>query len=191
MGGVPIVYRFAVPAGSTATVVLGLCESHWNAAGQRPLRCRAEGAPEQSVDPVAKWGQHQPGLLVFQARDENGDGKLVVTVRPAAHAPDQNPILNVIWIFAAGETPALDKVLAGQLNDTALYYVDVGGDEGPVDLPARQDGVPRAPGGRWHAGTDVPGRLPRRRCAGAQPSDWSPDKLLRAVRDVWRDWSHP
>ena len=62
-----------------ATVVLGLCESHWNAAGQRPLRCRAEGAPEQAVDPVAKWGQHQPGLLVFQARDENGDGKLVVT----------------------------------------------------------------------------------------------------------------
>jgi hypothetical protein len=191
MGGVPIVYRFAVPAGSSATVVLGLCESHWSAAGQRPLRCRAEGAAEQAVDPVAKWGQHQPGLLVFQARDEDGDGKLSVMVRPAAHAPDQNPILNAIWVFAAGETPALDKVLAGQLNDTALYYVDVGGTKdqsvyppGKMEFPVRL-----AAGGIQELtflvacpGSEAP--VPSR-------SDWSPDKLLRAARDVWRDWSHP
>ena len=188
MNGVPIAYRFAVPAGSSATVVLGLCESHWKAAGQRPLRCRAEGAPEQTVDPVAKWGQHQPGLLVFQARDEDGDGKLSVMVRPAAQAPDQNPILNVIWLFAAGETPALDKVLAGQLNETALYYVDVGGTQDQSIYPPGKMEFPlhlaaggtqeltflvACPGGE----APIPGR-----------SDWSPEKLLRAAHDVWRDW---
>jgi len=188
MGGVPIVYRFSVPASSQATVVLGLCESHWNAAGQRPIRCRVEGAPEQPVDPVAKWGQHQPGLLVFQARDEDGDGKLVVSVRPGVHAPDQNPILNVIWVFAAGEPPALDKVLAGQLNDAAQYYVDVGGEkdqsiyppgklEFPVHLAAGETQeltfLVACPGGN----APVP-----------STSDWNAAKLLRAAHDVWRDW---
>ncbi|MHB0956576.1 MAG: hypothetical protein ACYC0X_09770 [Pirellulaceae bacterium] len=191
LSGVPIVYRFAVPAGSSATVVLGLCESHWNTAGQRPLRCRAEGAAEQVVDPVGKWGQHQPGLLVFQGRDEDGDGRLSVIVRPAAQAPDQNPILNVIWIFAAGDTPAPEKILAGQLNDTALYYVDVGGPkdqsiyppghmEFPLHLKAgdtqEMTFLVACPG----AEAPVPGR-----------SAWSSDKLLRAARDVWRDWPHP
>jgi hypothetical protein len=169
-------------------VVLGLCESHWDAPGQRPLRCRVEGAPEQTVDPVGKWGQHQPGLLVFQGRDEDRDGKLSVIVRPAASAPDQNPILNVIWLFAAEETPALDKVLAGQLNDTALYYVDVGGAKdqsiyppGKMEFPLHLDAsgtqeltfLVASPGGE----APIPSR-----------SDWSPDKLLRAARDVWRDW---
>jgi len=188
MGGVPIVYRFAVPTGSQVTVILGLCESHWNAAGQRPLRCRVEGAPEQAVDPVAKWGQHQPGLLVFGARDEDGDGKLVVSVRPGVHAPDQNPILNVIWIFPAGEPPALDKVMAGQLNDAAQYYVDVGGQkdqsiyppgkmEFPVHLAAGETQevtfLVACPGG------DAP--VP-------STSAWDAANLLRAARDVWRDW---
>jgi hypothetical protein len=188
MGGVPIVYRFAVPARSAATVVLGFCESHWDAAGQRPLRCRVEGAPEQPVDPVAKWGQHQSGLLVFNARDEDGDGKLVVSVRPAVHAPDQNPILNVIWIFAPGETPALDKVMAGQLNDAAQYYVDVGGaKDQSIYPPGKMEFPVHLAAGETQEltflvacpGSDVP--VPSQ-------SDWTAAKLFRAARDVWRDW---
>ena len=76
MGGVPIIYRFAVAPGGQADVVLGLCESHWTAPGQRPLTCQVEGAAAQTVDPVAQWGQHQPGALSFAARDDNGDGRL-------------------------------------------------------------------------------------------------------------------
>jgi len=188
MGGVPIVYRFAVPANSAATVVLGFCESHWNAAGQRPLSCRVEGAPDQSVDPVAKWGQHKPGLLTFAARDQDGDGRLVVAVRPAPLAPDQNPILNVIWVFPADAAPAPDKLLAGQLNDAAQYYVDVGGEkdqsiyppgklEFPVTLAAGETQeltfLVACPGGS----APVPSR-----------STWDAATLRRAARDVWRDW---
>jgi hypothetical protein len=188
MGGVPIVYRFAVPAGSRATVVLGLCESHWQAAGQRPLRCCIEGAEDQTVDPVAKWGVHQPGLLSFAARDADQDGKLTITVRPAPHAPDQNPILNAIWVFGSDATPDLAKVLAGQLNAAAQYYVDVGGTpdqsiyppgkmEFPVHLEAHGTQeltfLVACPG----ASAPVPGQ-----------SDWNARTLIRAARDVWRDW---
>jgi hypothetical protein len=188
MGGVPIVYRFTVPANSAATVVLGLCESHWNAAGQRPLRCRVEGAAEQLIDPVAKWGQHQPGLLVFSARDENGDGSLVVTVRPAVHAPDQNPILNAIWIFPAGDPPALDKVLAGQLNDAAQYYVDVGGQKDQsIYPPGKMEFPVHLAAGETQELTFLVA------CRGGEApvpsrSTWDAVTLLRAARDVWRDW---
>ena len=161
MGGVPIVYRFAVPAGSTATVVLGLCESHWNAAGQRPLRCRAEGAAEQAVDPVAKWGQHQPGLLVFQARDEDGDGKLSVIVRPAAHCAGPEPDPERDLGFCGRRNTGAGQGPGGPVERHGPVLRRRGWHEGSIHLPAGKDGVPPAPGGRWHPGTDVPGRLSR------------------------------
>ena len=50
LGGVPIRYRFSVPSGTAAQIVLGFCESHWAEAGQRPLDCRVEGAsPKRST----------------------------------------------------------------------------------------------------------------------------------------------
>jgi len=136
MGGVPLVYRFSVKPKSAANVVLGFCESHWAEPGQRPLTCRVEGAAEQTVDPLSKWGRHRPGALLFSARDENGDGKLDVSVRGAAGAKDRNPILNVIWLFPGGEAPDLAKVVAGQLNGSADLYVDVGGDSDQSLFPA-------------------------------------------------------
>jgi hypothetical protein len=188
MGGVPIGYRFTVPAGSTASVALGLCESHHNSAGQRPLRCRVEGAAEQAVDPVAKWGQHQPGLLLFDARDENGDGQLAVSVLPGAHALDKNTILNAIWIFAAGQQPAAEQVMAGRGNDAAMYYVDVGGTQDQSIHPAAKLEFPLQ-----LAAGDTQELTFLVACPGATvplpgQSDWSPATLLRAARDVWRDW---
>ncbi len=189
MGGVPIVYRFAVPPGSPATVVLGLCESHWQTPGQRPMRCCVEGAADQTVDPVARWGVHQPGLLSFAARDADQDGRLAITVRPAPHAPDQNPILNAIWIFGAGEAPDLAQVLAGQRNDAAQVYVDVGGTRdrsiyppGKMEFPVRLEA---------HGTQDLMFLVA---CPGASApvpsqSDWNARTLLRAAHDVWRDWS--
>jgi hypothetical protein len=147
-----------------------------------------EGAPEQSVDPVAQWGQHQPGVLGFSARDENSDGKLVVSVRPAAHAPDQNPILNVIWVFAGGETPTLDKVLAGQLNDTGLYYVDVGGEKDQsIYPPGKMEFPVHLAAGETQELTFLVA------CPGSDApvpstSAWDSARLLRAAQDVWRDW---
>jgi hypothetical protein len=191
MGGVPIVYRFTVKAGSEANVVLGICESHWAEAGQRPLVCRAEGAAPQQVDPVAKWGRNKPGVLLFRARDENRDGKLEVTVRTAPGAPDHNPILNAIWIFPKGEAPKLDKVLAGELSAGAIRYVDVGGENDqsiypPGKLEYRLN-LPAAGAEELTFFVACPG--------GSAPvpdtSVWTADQLRRAAREVWCDWTQP
>lgn len=96
MGGVPIIYRFAVKPGDRRTVVVGLCESHWSLPEKRPLLVYVEGAPRREIDPVGVWGQHVPGCLKFDAIDDNQDGKLEVVVEPNSKAQDKNTILNVV-----------------------------------------------------------------------------------------------
>lgn len=188
MGGVPIQYLFKVEPRSSANVVLGFCESHWAQAGQRPVVAQVEGAPPQEIDPVAGWGQHRPGALLFPARDANGDGTLEIAVLPKLGAPDQNPILNAIWLFPPGGSVNLDQVIAGRLNGVAVRRVDVGGDSdqcwfagGAVDyavsLPAKGTAtltfLVACPGG------SAP--LPDK-------STWTPESLRQAAREVWRDW---
>jgi hypothetical protein len=188
IGGVPIIYRFTVKPKSEANVVLGFCESHWAEAGQRLLSCRVEGAPAQEVDPFAKWGQHKPGALLFKARDENGDGKLEVSVRPASGAGDKNPILNVIWLFPPGEAPKLDKVIAGELTTTALRYVDVGGEnDQTIYPPGKLEYRLSLPVGGVQEFTFLVA------CEGGEApllevSGWTAETLRRATREVWRDW---
>lgn len=184
MGGVPILYRFALEPKGAVQVVLGLCESYWSAPGQRPVLCKVEGAPRREVDPLAQWGRHKPGALLFQGRDENGDGWLEVAVLPHPASPDQNPILNVIWLFPPGPSPNLAQVVAGRLNEGALRYVDVGGEgdqtlylpgkiEYPLVLPPHGERefsfLAACPGG------SVP--APER-------TKWTPASLLRAAREV-------
>lgn len=191
MGGVPIEYRFTVAAGSEANVVLGICESHWAEPGKRPLLCRVEGAAPQQVDPVGKWGRHKPGVVLFQARDENRDGKLEVAVRTPAGAADRNPILNAIWLFPKGEPPKLDKVLAGQLSEAAVRYVDVGGArDQSIYPPGKLEYRLKLPAGCAEELTFFVG------CTGGsapvpETSAWTADQLRRAAREVWRDWPQP
>jgi hypothetical protein len=127
MSGVPIRYRFKVEPNATYNVALGFCESHWSQSGQRPMLCQVEGAALLEVDPLARWGQHQPGAVLFAGRDTNGDGSLEVLVLPKHGAPDVNPILNAIWLFPPGPELNLEQVVAGKLNGAAKHFVDVGG----------------------------------------------------------------
>ncbi|MCU0979364.1 MAG: hypothetical protein MUF25_09385 [Pirellulaceae bacterium] len=188
MGGVPIVYRFAVSPKSEATVVLGLCESHWAEAGQRPLSCRVEGAAAQAVDPVARWGQDKPGALAFAARDENGDGKLEVIVRAAPGARDRNPILNAIWIFPPGESPNLERLVAGVLSGAATRYVDVGGDtDQSIYPPGKLEyRIELAAGGAQELTFFV--ASPGSSAPSPDTSAWTAATLRRAAIEVWRDW---
>lgn len=189
MGGLPILYRFKVAPKSQANVVLGFCESHWEKPGKRPVICDVEGARRQEVDPIAMWGQHKPGALLFRAKDLDGDGRLEVAVRPVAGAADRNTILNAIWVFAPSPPPNLQKVVAGDLSKAAVHYVDVGGAndqsiyalgklEYPVSLPA-------------HGAQELTFFVA---CPGGsafvpETSAWTADTLRRAAADVWRAWT--
>lgn len=188
MGGVPIRYRFRVTPRSEALVVLGMCESHWDRAQQRPMVCRVEGADPLEVDPIARWGRHKPGVLVFRARDENADGRLEIAVRAAPGAKDRNPILNAIWIFPPGEIPNLGQVASGTLNAKALRYVDVGG-------PGDQSIYPP---GKLEYQLSLPAGGSKElvffvACQGGSApipeiSPWTAETLRRAAVEVARDW---
>jgi hypothetical protein len=191
MGGVPIIYRFSVAPGSAATVVLGFCESHWAEPEKRPLMCRVEGAPQQKVDPVAKWGRHKPGVLAFRARDENGDGKLQIAVLPVPGAEDQNSILNAIWIFPPGPAPNLARVVSGELSAKAIRYVQVGGEKDQsIFLPGKLEYPMTLPAGGAKELTLLVA------CHGGsapipEPTAWTTDTLRHAARAVWCDWPKP
>ena len=188
MGGAPIVYRFKVEAKAKLKVVLGFCESFWAQAGQRPVLCQVEGAATQEVDPLERWGQHRPGVILFDGCDANGDGMLDVSVLPKPGAPDQNPILSAIWLFTPDTNPKPEEVIAGKLNAIALRYVAVGG----------SNDQPLYAGGRVEYTLLVPANGAQEltflaACPGGSvpPLDqmaWTPEKLRQSAAAVWRDW---
>jgi hypothetical protein len=188
MNGVPIVYKFSVSPGSSHDVVLGICESHWEVPGQRPVVYKVEGAPALTVDPLARWGRHKPGALFFSGKDENGDGTLVVSALPAPGSPDPNPILNVIWLFPAGTQPNLDQVILGRMNAVATRMVDVGGQndqslyqsgkaEYALTIPANGATELTFFVGAAGGSAPMPGK-----------SRWTFETLRKAAIEVNRDW---
>jgi len=188
LGGVPILYRFAVGAKGSANVVLGFCESHWAQAGQRPVTCNVEGAPPQDMDPVARWGQHKPGAILLAGTDKDGDGYLDVSVLPKPGAPDQNPILSAIWLFPAGAPPSLDQVIRGALDGQAVRFVDCGGEKdqsvlppGRIEFPLK---LPPKGGRTWTFIVASPGSS----APVAERTGWTPAALRKAAVDVWRGW---
>jgi hypothetical protein len=188
LGGVPIHYRFKVEPRAARAVVLGFCESHWETSGQRPMICDVEGAPPQSLDCIVKWGQHQPGALQFAGKDQNGDGELTISVLPQPGAPDQNPILNAIWVFPAGQTPDLAQVIRGRLNAQALHYVDVGGaNDQSLHAGGQADYTVKLPANGAQEMTFLVA------CSGAsvpmpESTAWTPEKLRQSAAQVWRQW---
>jgi hypothetical protein len=188
LGSVPILYHFNVDPKARIKVVLGFCESHWSEAGQRPVICQVEGAPSQEVDPLGRWGKHRPGAIAFAACDANGDGTLDVSVLPKPDAPDQNPILNAIWLFPPDANPDLHQLISGKLNAAALRYVAVGG-ANDQSLYA---------GGRAEYALKLPAHGIQEliflvACPGSSvpaPGEtaWTPENLRQSAAAVWRDW---
>ncbi|MBU0617467.1 MAG: hypothetical protein KKI02_07105 [Planctomycetes bacterium] len=186
MGGVPIVYRFAVPPGSKQTVVLGFCESHWPSAGIRPLEIYVEGASKSEIDPIAAWGRHVPGCLRFDAIDSDEDGRLQIVIAPHPKAGDKNTILNVIWVFPPDVYVDTDEVLRGKLNGAAQYYVDVGGENdqllykgGKLTYQLRLEPNEEQELTFFLASPGV------RAVPNPETTAWTVETLRRAAEDVW------
>ncbi|MGD0089086.1 MAG: beta-L-arabinofuranosidase domain-containing protein [Planctomycetota bacterium] len=135
----PVRYRYRAEAGKTYTVVFGLCEGWHPKPGQRILNLQIEGKTRQKVDLVAEKGRNVPALYPFEARDENGDGWLDIAVAAAEGSPDDNTILNVLWIFVGTDIPPLGELLAGRSSRPALVHLDCGGGSAPDAGPPRHD----------------------------------------------------
>jgi len=188
LGGVPIVYRFAVEPKAERDVVLGFCESYWTSAGNRFMSCKVEGAAAVVVDPLARWGRHQPGGLALEGRDSNGDGWLEILILPGPSTPDRNPILNAIWLFEPTLEVEATQVITGRLNAAAERYVDVGGapdqsllPQGKLELPFVLQ--PKETKELTFLAACRGGSLP-----APEEMDWTVVKLREAARKVWEDW---
>ncbi len=188
MGGCPIIYRFKVQPRSSALVVLGVCESHYDRAHIRPVLYEVEGARPEVVDPIGRWGRHKPGTLLFRARDVNGDGELEIAARPLPAAPDRNPILNVIWIFPPDKMPDLAKLAAGELSASAWRYVDVGGqrDQCYYEVRALRFPVVLAPQESKELTFLV--ACPGSSAPLPDTTAWTAETLRKAAREVFLAW---
>ncbi len=191
MGGVPIEYRFAVPAHEHRKVVLGFCESFHSQAGTRPLAVDVEGTEKTECDPLAAWGRHVPGCLLFDAADADGDGFITVRVSPGSHASDTNPILNVIWVFKPDAVVDLEAVKKGVLSSAAERYVDVGGTN---DQTLYEDGpfayeLNLAPGQKQELMFLL--AAPESTVPNPKTMTWTSDSLRKAADEIWQDWFKP
>jgi hypothetical protein len=136
-GDYPVRYRVRAEKGRSYTIVVGLCEGWHAQAGQRILEVRIEGRMRKTVDMVAAYGQNVPALFAFDARDEDGDGWIDLSVGAAPGAPDRNAILNVLWAFE-GQAPPSGELLSGRSGRLPLGHVNCGR-EPPHMGPARHD----------------------------------------------------
>ncbi|MGD0261020.1 MAG: hypothetical protein ABSD29_14490 [Verrucomicrobiota bacterium] len=126
--GHPIQYRFKAGKAARYTVVFGLCEGYHAQPGQRILTLQVEGKSLRTVDLVAEKGRNQPEVFSFPARDENGDGWIDLAVAAAENSPDQNTILNTLWVFPGSDLPPKEQLLAGQSARLPLAHIDCGAD---------------------------------------------------------------
>jgi len=140
----PVRYRFKSEPNGRYTVAFGLCEGHHTSAGQRLLDLQVEGKTRQKVDMVATKGHNVPAVFAFDAADENGDGWVEVGVAPSAGTPDDNTILNVLWVFRQGTAPPAEELLRGRGVQEALAHVDCGNEQppGPGRLAVQRIGNP-------------------------------------------------
>ncbi len=122
----PIQYRVQVTPGSRKRVALGICEPYKPRAGMRILELRVEGAPFQTVDPMAEGRKNFAQVFLFEAHDENADGELAIEVHAALDSPDPNVFLNVFWIFPAEAAVSAEQVLRGELSAQAEVYYPCG-----------------------------------------------------------------
>jgi len=169
--GDAIRYRLRGAGDAPVSLAFGWCESHHREPGQRVLAVEIEGKLRHTIDPVAAGGADVPVVVLSDARDEDGDGVVEVTIAAAEAARDKNPILNGLWVFG-GEPPVAERIQDGSNNTNAVAFVHALAPESEppgVELPVLGLGLGQA------AAQQSPGR-----------GDHLGEPLLEETRGRWR-----
>ncbi|MHC4315330.1 MAG: hypothetical protein ACYSW3_23030 [Planctomycetota bacterium] len=116
----PLVFKYRAEPNKKYRVAFGLIEGWHNKAGVRPLEIRIEGKVVRSVDLIGEYGKNTPVVLLFDTKDENGDGKIEMGVYSPKDAEDKNTILSGLWVFDAKAAVNQKDVLADNLDKRAL-----------------------------------------------------------------------
>ncbi len=95
-----------------------------------------------------------PFVLTYPAADRDRDGWIAVTSVAAPGSPDQNSIVNVLWLFdeSVAKNLSPQDILLGKANQAARCYVDCGGRAdapGPATLDLRLSLPPNGSATLW------------------------------------------
>jgi len=113
------------------SVVLGFCEGRQTEPGKRRAIASVEGCEKREIDPVREFGANVPGVHIFEARDTDGDGRILISLKyhPDTHFVDgadrisdlRTIMLSALWSFI-GEAPAADRIVSGAASAEADLY---------------------------------------------------------------------
>jgi len=114
------------------SVVLGFCEGRQTEPGKRRAVASVEGCEKREIDPVKEFGPNVPGVHIFEARDTDGDGRILISLKyhPDTHFVDgadrisdlRTIMLSVLWTFI-GEAPSSEKIVSGEASSQADVYL--------------------------------------------------------------------
>lgn len=112
-----------VEPGASRTVALGFCEGVQTEPGKRRAIVLVEGAAPREVDPVRDFGPNVPGVHLFEARDVDGDGRILISLKfhPDSHYVDgadrasdlRTIMLSALWSFS-GTAPPAEAIVRGE-----------------------------------------------------------------------------
>lgn len=140
--GRPIRYAVSVAPGSRKQVALGFCDSYREKGKiTRVMILQVEGAMEQEIDLLVSGEQNEPQAFLFDAQDNNRDGKIDIEVRASSNTQDPNVLINAIWVFPDKMPVSMDALISGELTSAAETYVDCGNELQWQAMPRRRDAI--------------------------------------------------
>ncbi|RLD11504.1 MAG: hypothetical protein DRI44_03350 [Chlamydiae bacterium] len=130
---VPIQYRAEVEKGGKYVVIFAFFENYYGRAKQRVMQLNIEGAEKKIVDVPKMVGRKKTLAVDVFASDADKNGWLDISVDPYSKTKDHVPVLAGVWVFDVKDWQAqkmtAEKVLNGNFDSIAYYFVDCGSDE--------------------------------------------------------------
>jgi hypothetical protein len=123
----PVRYRIDVAPNSRKQIALGFCDAYREPGGiRRVMELQVEGAPTKRINPAKEGGTNVPQVVLFKAKDADGNGEVEVEIAASSKTEDPNVFVNALWMFEAGANVNKQALVRGGATERAEVYVDSG-----------------------------------------------------------------